>query len=108
MAAQEAWPLKLNTQTKRNKTSTLSPPGCCMSAGPVKRLLRWLQGLQERIDTLSEFPERCQLARESKSLPFELRHGRKPRVYRILFTIEANTVHIIYIRRPGEKAVSLN
>jgi len=50
--------------------------------------LRWLQGLEEKIDTLSEFPERCQLARESKSLPFELRqllYGRNPRVYRILF-----------------------
>lgn len=35
--------------------------------------LRWLQGLREKIDTLSEQPERCTLARESKSMPFELR-----------------------------------
>jgi len=73
--------------------------------------LRWLQGLREKIDTLSEQPGRCILARESKSLPFELRqllYGRKPRVYRVLFTIEGNTVHVLYIRRPGEKAVPLN
>jgi plasmid stabilization system protein ParE len=73
--------------------------------------LRWLQGLREKIDTLSELPDRCPLARESKSLPFEMRqllYGRRPRIYRILFTIEGNTVHILYIRRPGEKSVSLN
>jgi plasmid stabilization system protein ParE len=73
--------------------------------------LRWLERLREKIYTLSELPDRCPLARESKSLPFEMRqllYGRKPRVYRILFTIEANTVHILYIRRPGEKLVPLN
>ena len=73
--------------------------------------LRWLEGLREKIDTLSELPDRCPLARESKSLPFEMRqllYGRKPRVYRILFTIEANAVHILYIRRPGERVVPLN
>jgi hypothetical protein len=73
--------------------------------------LRWLEGLQEKIETLSDLPERCPLARESKSLPFEMRqllYGRRPRLYRILFTIERNVVHVLYIRRPGEKAVSLN
>jgi hypothetical protein len=79
--------------------------------GSLGTALRWLEGLREKIDTLSELPDRCPLARESKSLPFEMRqllYGRKPRVYRILFTIEANTVHILYIRRPGEKLVPLN
>jgi len=35
--------------------------------------LRWLQGLREKVETLSEKPDRCILARESKSLPFEMR-----------------------------------
>jgi plasmid stabilization system protein ParE len=73
--------------------------------------LLWPEGLREKIDTLSEWPDRCPLALESKSLPFEMRqllYGRKPRIYRILFAIDGNTVHILYIRRPGEKLVPLN
>jgi len=34
--------------------------------------LRWLEGLREKIDTLSQLPGRCPPARESKSLPFEM------------------------------------
>ena len=73
--------------------------------------LRWLQGLRDTIDRLSELPTRCTRARESKSMPFEMRqllYGRKPRVYRVLFTIEGNTVLILFVRRPGEKTVSLH
>lgn len=73
--------------------------------------LRWLQALRAKIDTLSELPGRCSLARESKSMPFELRqllYGRKPRVYRVLFSVQGNIVHILFIRGPGEKSVSLH
>jgi plasmid stabilization system protein ParE len=73
--------------------------------------LRWYQGLRDKISTLSELPQRCGRAPESKSLPFEMRqllYGRKPRVYRVLFTVEGNTVHIIAVRRPYQDAVSLH
>jgi len=63
--------------------------------------LRWFQGLQEAIATLSDLPERCPLAPENKNFPFEVRHllyGRKPHVYRIVFTIEGDTVYILHIR----------
>jgi hypothetical protein len=68
-------------------------------------------GLREKIDSLSEMPGRCVLARERKSVPFEMRqllYGRKPYTYRVLFTIEGNTVHILYIRGPREDSVSLH
>jgi plasmid stabilization system protein ParE len=63
--------------------------------------LRWFQGLREAVASLSEFPRRCPLAPESVEFPFEVRqllYGRKPNVYRILFTIEGDTVHVLHIR----------
>jgi len=61
--------------------------------------LRRLEGLREKIGTLSECPDRCPLALKSKSLPFEMRqllYGRKPRIYRILSTIRrgASLLHL--------------
>jgi plasmid stabilization system protein ParE len=69
--------------------------------------LRWFLGLEKAIDSLAEMPERCALAPENERVPFEVRHllyGRRPNVYRILFTIEGGTVYILHIchgrRRP--------
>jgi plasmid stabilization system protein ParE len=62
---------------------------------------RWLLALQDAIASLAEFPERCPLAPENTVFPFEVRHllyGRKPHVYRILFTIEGQTVYVLHIR----------
>lgn len=63
--------------------------------------LRWFQKLKEAVATLSELPQRCPLAPENKEFPFEVRqllYGRKPHIYRVLFTIEADTVVILHIR----------
>jgi plasmid stabilization system protein ParE len=63
--------------------------------------LRWLEGLKDTINSLSELPYRCSLAPESLAFPFEVRqllHGRKPHQYRVLFTIEADSVVILHIR----------
>jgi plasmid stabilization system protein ParE len=73
--------------------------------------LRWFQRLQDGIGALSELPHRCPLARENASVPFEMRqlvYGRKPHVYRVLFTIEGNKVYIVHVRGPKQKAVSLH
>lgn len=70
--------------------------------------MRWFQGLQEAIASLSNFPQRCAHAPESKSFPFEGRHllyGRKPHVYRILFTVEGDKVFILHIRHGRREAV---
>jgi plasmid stabilization system protein ParE len=51
--------------------------------------LRWFRRLKEAIASLSQLPGRCPLAPENASVPFEmwqLLYGRKPHVYRILFT----------------------
>ncbi len=63
--------------------------------------LRWLEGLKDTIDSLSELPHRCSLAPETVAFPFEVRQllpGRKPHQYRVLFTIEADAVIVLHIR----------
>jgi plasmid stabilization system protein ParE len=63
--------------------------------------IRWFLALQDAIASLAEFPERCPLAPESAAFPLEVRHllyGHTPHVYRILFTIENNTVYVVHIR----------
>jgi len=53
------------------------------------------------IVSLGELPHRCPLAPEDKEFPFEVRQlvfGRKPHLYRILFTIEGDAVVVLHIR----------
>ena len=73
--------------------------------------LRWFRGLRKAINSLNNFPERCMLARENDSVPFEMRqllYGRKPNVYRVLFTIEGETVYILRVRHGRQNPVSLH
>jgi plasmid stabilization system protein ParE len=62
----------------------------------------WFLALEEAIASLANFPQRCPLAPENAEFPFEVRqllYGRKPHVYRILFTlVESDTVYILHIR----------
>jgi plasmid stabilization system protein ParE len=63
--------------------------------------LRWFLNLEQAIQSLSHFPERCSLAPENGRFPFEVRqllYGRQPHVYRILFTIEQDAVYVLHIR----------
>jgi plasmid stabilization system protein ParE len=63
--------------------------------------LRWFQGMQKAIASLSELPTRCSLAPENKVFPFEVRqllYGSSHHRYRILFTIEGDTVIVLHIR----------
>jgi plasmid stabilization system protein ParE len=72
-----------------------------LSEGAGETGWRWFAALQDAIASLAEFPARCPLAPENSAFPFEVRHllyGRKPHVYRILFTIEGQTVYVLHIR----------
>ncbi len=63
--------------------------------------IRWFMALEEAIASLGTLPARCPLALENARFPFEVRqllYGRKPHVYRILFTIDGDTVKILHIR----------
>jgi toxin ParE1/3/4 len=70
--------------------------------------IRWFLSLKDEIDSLATFPERCALAPENTKFPFEVRqllYGRRPHRYRILFTIDGDTVNVLHIRQGRRKPV---
>jgi|SRR5580700_3878402 plasmid stabilization system protein ParE len=71
--------------------------------------IRWFLALDDAIASLARFPERCPLAPEAGRFPFEVRqllYGRKPHIYRILFTIDGETVKILHIRHGRRERLS--
>ncbi|MGO9257290.1 MAG: type II toxin-antitoxin system RelE/ParE family toxin [Bryobacteraceae bacterium] len=73
--------------------------------------LQWFLRLQAAIASLADFPKRCALAPENASVPFEMRqllYGRKPHVYRILFTIQGDVVYVLRIRHGRRQPVGLS
>jgi hypothetical protein len=63
--------------------------------------LRWFQKLNVAVNSLAEMPERCLVAPENSGFSFDVRqllYGHKPHQYRVLFTIEANSVIVLHIR----------
>jgi plasmid stabilization system protein ParE len=71
--------------------------------------IRWFLALDDAIASLATLPERCPLAPETERFPFEVRqllYGRKPHAYRILFTIEGDTVKILHIRHGRRRPLS--
>jgi hypothetical protein len=61
---------------------------------------RWYNGLLKKVDTLKTHPSRCPLAAENDRFPEDIReliYGKKRNAYRIIFTIRADTVHVLYV-----------
>lgn len=61
----------------------------------------WYEGCLAAIESLAENPERCSRARESDKLSVEIRqllYRRHRSVYRILFTLQENSVRVLYVR----------
>ncbi len=67
---------------------------------------RWYTGLEKAITRLSKMPERQPVAEEeSEQLGITLRqmlYGRRPGVFRILFSIEGDTVALHYVRHTAQ------
>ena len=62
---------------------------------------RWYNGLLKKIDTLTTHPSRYPLAAEDAKFPEDIReliYGKRRNAYRIIFTIQADTVHILYLQ----------
>lgn len=73
---------------------------------------QWYEGLLRAIESLSEMPKRCPLARENKYFSQEIRqvlYGRGRNSYRILFTLvesdEMATVRILHIRHAAQQTL---
>lgn len=68
----------------------------------------WYDGLLEAIDTLAEMPKRCHLAAENEYYAEEIRqllYGKRQGRYRILFTIEQQTVAILHVRHAARRYI---
>ena len=61
----------------------------------------WYENLQDDIMSLSSMPKRCKTAPENDAFEEEIRQllfSRHSSVYRVLFTINDNEVHILHVR----------
>ncbi len=62
----------------------------------------WRDRFHAKLQTLANNPQRCGFARENRTLDFELRqllYGKRPNIFRVLFTIDGDEVRILRIRR---------
>jgi plasmid stabilization system protein ParE len=78
---------------------------------PVKTS-QWYSGLMQAIESLSQMPRRCSLARENEYFSQEIRqllYGRGRNLYRVLFTIlegqDMSTVRILHIRHASQQTI---
>lgn len=69
----------------------------------------WLGRFEEALQSLCKNPQRCPLAREGRKTNRELREllfGKKQRVFRAIFIIQADTVRILRICRAARRSLS--
>jgi plasmid stabilization system protein ParE len=67
--------------------------------------VRWQNRLTRAIQSLTSLPGRCPQADEAVDLGIDLRElisGRRRNVYRILFTIDGNTVIVLSVRHAAQ------
>ncbi|NJL54493.1 MAG: type II toxin-antitoxin system RelE/ParE family toxin [Leptolyngbyaceae cyanobacterium RM2_2_4] len=76
------------------------------------RASQWYSGLLQSIESLSQMPKRCPLARENESFSQEIRqllYGRGRNSYRVLFTIlegqDISTIRILHIRHGSQQTI---
>lgn len=68
----------------------------------------WLWGISQSVTSLSKFPERCPISAESDAFDVTVRqllYGKKPHIYRILFSIQEEKVYILRIRSTKQKSL---
>ncbi len=73
---------------------------------------QWYSGLLQAIESLSQIPKRCPLARENEYFSQEIRqllYGRGRNSYRVLFTIlegqDMSTIRILHIRHASQQTI---
>ena len=75
----------------------------------VEAGVRWFGQLMAKIDTLETNPQRCRLAAEAHELGLDIRElslGKRRGVYRLLFEIRGQTVHILRVWHCARDALS--
>lgn len=75
----------------------------------ARRADRWNDGIVAALAGLATHPERCPEADEAADLGIDLRvlfHGRRPHVFRILFTIDGDTVNVHHVRHAAQERLT--
>ena len=70
---------------------------------------RWLGRFKAALKTLEHNPERCPLAPESLKSTRQLREflfGKRPFVFRVIFTVDGDTVRILRICRAQRRLLT--
>ena len=70
---------------------------------------RWLAGIERVIAALTDNADRYPEADEAADLGLDLRcklHGRRPNIYRILFTIDGDTVNVLRVRHAAQDTLA--
>lgn len=64
----------------------------------------WYYELQDAIDSLEKFPNRCKIAPEAPAIGREIRQlwVGKRRKYRLLFVVEEDVVAILHVRHSSQ------
>lgn len=78
------------------------------SRSPAK-VLRWVRGLREKIDTLKTHPERCPVDPDSDAYGEDVRvllHGKRHGRYRVHFAIRGDTVLVFTVRHSARRSLA--
>ena len=78
-------------------------------AASVAAANQWYARILDALASLERNPERCPLARENRKVDIELHeylYGKKPHVFRVIYTIDTDTVRILRIRRAQRRPLS--
>ena len=79
------------------------------ATGSPHKAAQWLDRFHLALATLESHPRRCPVAPENRKTARELRqllYGKRPNVFRAVFTVEGNTVWVIRIRRAQRRTLT--
>ena len=69
---------------------------------------KWLFGLSEAIISLSKLPQRCPISPETEAFDVivrQLLYGKRPIVYRILYSVQDEKVYILRVRSTKQQSL---
>ncbi len=78
-------------------------------SGSLATARRWARGLRAKITTLKTSPQRCPIDPDSEVYGEEVRvllHGKRGGVYRVLFIIRADKVHVLTVRHSAQRSLA--
>lgn len=69
---------------------------------------KWLWEMSCAVSSLAKFPERCPVSEESKAFDVTVRQllfGRRPNVYRMLFSVHEDKVFVLRVRSTRQRSL---